>query len=64
MDVTTAAFRIKTGISLILWAITVSTISFYKPTFVVNESIINTVLLMGSGLLGIGIFKRKENDTL
>ena len=58
MDVTTAAFRIKTGLVLIAWGLVVSTISFYRADFNVENGIINTVFMMGAGLLGIGIFKK------
>jgi len=61
MDVTTAAFRIKVGIILIAWGVIASTYSFYKVNFNVDTSIINTVFMMGSALLGIGVFKKKED---
>ena len=60
IDVTSPAFRIKIGVIIIAWGLIVSTISFYNTDFNVENGIINTSFMMGSTLLGIGVFKPKN----
>ena len=59
-DITNAASRIKVGLVLITWGLIVSTISFYRIDFNIESGVVNTVFMMGSGLLGLGLFKKKE----
>ena len=58
MDVTTAAYRIKVGTILIIWAVFVSTYAALNNTFQVESAIVNTVFITGAALMSGGLITK------
>ena len=57
MNINSSDTRIRTGLILISWAIIVSTLKGVYPSFDVPNSIINTSLGFGTGLVSGGLLK-------
>ena len=62
MDVTTAKFRIQSGITLLVYSMIMTALDFAIKDLYVNATIIGSFVLLGGSLIGAGLVKKSNRQ--
>jgi hypothetical protein len=60
MSIVSAEYRITLGTVLIVWAMSIATVGAIMESVNPDTTIVATAFTVGAGLLGVGIWKKKQ----